>query len=216
MNVDLLAPSTREMYRQEYVSVTSESPDHKLVIHLLPLPFADYAGLKNALNKIINVVNPILQDVGYKALYCDVDQSKNQLVIYLKKVKPQYMVAEFSPAILAAIIAAIAAVILAFRFLIDGITFMKIAPEQVEIQKSQEQLKQDLTNAWKEGKISTDQYIQAMKAIGGSSSAEQNVTQYDLLHQITSAITTLLPIAMLAMTMYLAFQMIKMFRGARV
>jgi len=197
MNIDLLAPSTRELFRSAY-----ERPTHKLVIHLIPLPWADWNKLRDAFSAIINAVNPILERFGWKALYCAIEG--DNLVIYLRKL------GSILP--IAAILAAIAAIIWGIGFLIDRIMLVQIETQEVQIKKERQELTEEITNTWLSGEISTDEYVQVMSVLGAKEEAEENIRQQSAIQQILSLLSSILPLILIGAIIYLVYRFIQFIR----
>ena len=205
MNIDTIASRDyyRELYTEPEYYIESKTATHKLVISLIPLPWANWEALKGLFDKIISAVNPILTKFGWEALYCAIEG--NSLVIYLREYGSLFPVA--------LVIAAIAAVILSVGFLINNVTLHNISQDKVEIEKEQQDLKSEVTNAWMNGQISTQEFIKAMELLNAKDEAESIIQNQLSIRQIMTLINQILPLALIAGFVCILIKVFSALRG---
>jgi len=92
VNIDLLAPSTRELFRRVYTT----GKTYVIEVGLVPLAWADYGKLEWVANSLCNFLNYRIGNVAIFAgnITCRkavVDRENNKLLIYLNITDPKYI-----------------------------------------------------------------------------------------------------------------------------
>lgn len=201
-----VVPESPEIHKPIPTPQTAK-PTHKLVISLIPLPWANWNALKSLFDKIISVVNPVIERLGWKALYCKIEG--NNLVIYLRKLG--------SLMLITAVIVAIASLLLMAGFVIEQVRLYKVETGELELQKSNDEIFREVTNKYANGEISKDQYLTIAEALNKKEEAQKTVEQQPApapsISRIFSLILNILPIALMAFMFYMLFNIVKPLLG---
>ena len=204
MNIDLLAPSTRELYRK--VTPKIKKATHVIEVTLLPLPFFDISKFTEVVKNLGNYINPVLKRFGFEFISASYSKKGQYYILDIYIAKTGSVIA------IIPILLALARVLLPIAVIIVSIVVRDIMTKQIELQETKESYTEKAFDKWYKGELSTKELITILKAAAEEEKIREVQAQSEI-RNIFATITGIVSIASFIITMFLVFKIMKMIRG---
>jgi len=192
------------------VSPKTVTDVYELHLKLIPLPHADWDKLASFFDRIIQIANPILEKFGYRALKCSIDKANNELIIYIQKLGSPIPVLA-----IVAVLAAIAGILLGCGFILEKWYLTKRGEAEVIREQSKREIIETANKLLEQKEITPEQYqklIELTKVEEKPPEIEIPEVEEVKPSPILQVLANLLPIALLALVVFMIYKMVSWLR----